>query len=86
MDKNNIIPFQPTGSFSGEAEERWNKIPRQAQIRILENVFCGKCKTSISIVLETAIMQQRSLILRGKCNVCGSDVCRVVEPETDLPR
>jgi hypothetical protein len=37
----------------------------------------------VSIILETANMEQRSLILRGKCKICGHEVCRVIEPEND---
>lgn len=83
MNENNMTPFQPTGHFSREARERWIKIPKFAQDRLLENVYCVKCADMVSIILETANMEQHSLILRGKCKTCGGEVCRLVEPEDD---
>ena len=77
----NVVPFQPPGPFTGEARERWNKIPKWAQLRILENVWCVECRSAVSIILETTEMQQDDLILRGKCKTCGHEVCRLVEPE-----
>lgn len=82
MNKGKIVPFRPSEPFTKEAKERWNRIPKSAQGQILENVFCGKCKGAVPIVLQSAAMEGDSLILRGKCKVCGSEVCRVVEPDS----
>ena len=76
MIENNAIPFDK------EANERWNKIPKLIQVQILDNVWCSGCSAVSNISLESAKMQQRDLILRGKCKACGQEVCRVVEPET----
>ena len=72
---------QPKDIFTPEAKLRWNKIPEWAQEKILDNVFCTKCIGSVTIILETAEMKDKDLILQGKCKHCGKDVCRVVEPE-----
>ena len=40
-------------------------------------------KFRVMIVLETAEMKGKDLILKGKCQHCGKDVCRVVEPENE---
>jgi len=70
-------------SFTLEAWQRWEKIPKSAQKMFLDNVFCGTCSGSVTIVLETAVMKGENLILRGKCQHCGKDVCRLIEPEPD---
>ena len=75
-----VVPIRPVDPFTNEAKERWNSIPKWAQDRILENVCCVKCRSSVPIVLETAKMQGNDLILRGKCKICGQEVCRLVEP------
>lgn len=83
MKDNNIISIYAKGFFTKEARERWNAIPKLAQAQILENVFCVKCRKSVSINLETATMERADLILRGKCKNCGHEVCRLVEPKDD---
>ena len=69
--------------FTPEARRRWNKIPKWARGKILDNVFCGKCLDAVTILLETAEMEGKDLLLRGKCQHCEGDVCRVVEPEDE---
>lgn len=78
-----IMPIHPTNPFTPEAAKHWKKIPKWAQEKILANVFCGKCLGAVSIVLETAEMKKKDLILKGKCKNCGKDVYRVVEPEDE---
>ena len=69
--------------FTPEALLRWNKIPKWAQEKILDNGFCRNCLDSVTIVLESAKMKDKDLVLRGKCQNCQTDVCRVVEPENE---
>ncbi len=57
------------------------RIPPWAQEKILDNVWCGQCLGSVTIILETAEMKGDDLVLRGTCKSCGWNVCRVVEPE-----
>ncbi|HEY3374606.1 MAG TPA: hypothetical protein VGK02_06050 [Candidatus Aquicultor sp.] len=77
------LPVHPIDPFTKDARMRWNKIPKWAQAKILDNVYCVMCRSTVSIVLETAKMQKRDLILRGTCKICGHEVCRLVEPESD---
>ncbi|OFW32816.1 MAG: hypothetical protein A2074_05330 [Candidatus Aquicultor primus] len=79
--KRKKIPF--LDPFSKDAKKRWDKIPKWARAKIVDNVYCGKCMGAVSIVLETAKMQNANLILRGKCKTCGHEVCSLVEPERD---
>ena len=81
--KKMIQPIQPEDPFTAQARRRWEKIPKWAQKKILDNVFCGRCLGSVPILLETAEMKGKDLILRGKCQHCGKNICRVVEPETE---
>ncbi|MBN2139351.1 MAG: hypothetical protein JW720_16225 [Sedimentisphaerales bacterium] len=78
-----IRRIQFTDVFTPQARRRWNKIPEWARRKILDNVFCVKCRRSGTIILETAQMKKGDLILRGKCADCGHDVCRLVEPECE---
>jgi len=71
-----------TDQFTPAAARRWKRIPREVQEKILANVWCGNCCTAVQIVLETAEIESKVLILKGKCKTCGKDVCRVVEPES----
>ncbi len=73
----------PSDPFTPEAARRWKRIPARAQKKILGNVFCGRCTASVPIVLEKAVMEENSIILRGTCNSCGAEVCRVVEDGED---
>jgi len=78
-----IQPTQPADPFTADARRRWKKVPDWAQKKILDNVWCGRCLGSVTILLETAEMNGKDLILRGKCQHCGKDICRVVEPEDE---
>jgi len=78
-----IRPVQPEDPFTPQARRRWEKIPEWARKKILDNVFCSRCLGSVTILLETAKMNGKDLILRGKCKHCGKDICRLVEPEDE---
>jgi hypothetical protein len=74
---------KPVSHFTPAAAKRWGQIPQEAQARILANVWCGNCARSVEISLETAEIEGKHLILKGKCKVCGKNVCRVVEPKNE---
>ena len=76
-----IQPIQPEDSFTPEARCRWKRIPEWAQKKIIDNVFCSKCLGSVTIVLKTAEMEGKDLVLRGKCKHCGADNVR--SPKTN---
>jgi len=82
--KRNIIrQIQPEDTFTPEAQRRWKEIPEWARKKIIDNVYCGRCLGSVTILLGTAEMNGKALILRGKCKKCGKDVCPVVESEDE---
>lgn len=67
--------------FTPQARKRWEQVPDWAQARILETVWCKKCLKGTSIELHAGRMEDKCLILEGKCKSCGNDVVRLVEPE-----
>jgi hypothetical protein len=66
-------------SFSPAAAILWSVIPREARERILANVYCVKCRRSVTMVNFTGEEQNGDVILRGACANCGHDVVRVLE-------
>jgi hypothetical protein len=72
-------------SSSVKAEILWSTIPPGAKEKILKNVFCLQCHTSVEIVDYTKKERQGDLILKGWCGVCGHEVVRVVETSEASP-
>lgn len=65
--------------LSANASKLWNVIPLEIKKKLLANVYCGSCKTGVSIVEVTGEIVGKDLVLHGKCAVCGGDVARVIE-------
>lgn len=61
-----------------KAAQKWNKIPKDIQKRILSNVFCPKCGVT-TIVQYTFSNDKLGLLLKGACKKCGNEVRRFVE-------
>ena len=57
----------------------WGTIPKEARARILANVFCVKCRGSVTITRLTGEAEYGDVILKGACAQCGHEVVRVVE-------
>jgi len=64
----------------------WNeKVPKEFQKKIVENVFCGNCsqKTGncVTTIVDYEIQNSKlgDIVLKGKCKRCGQEVARVVE-------
>lgn len=67
------------GDFTREAERRWAAIGGRMQTRLLNNVWCGECRGSSTIVRYTGRIRRGNLILEGECLKCGGPVARVIE-------
>lgn len=67
------------GQFTAKAAVLWGTIPKAARERILANVFCVKCRESVTITKLTGEEQNGDVILKGACAKCGHEVVRVVE-------
>ena len=73
------VPDMNGGQFSPQAAVLWGTIPKEARERILANVFCVKCRTSVQITNFTGEERKGDVILKGSCAKCGHEVVRVVE-------
>lgn len=61
-----------------KAAQKWGKLPKNMQERIINNVFCTTC--GVTTIVEYSINDDKlSVLLKGKCKKCGKDVARMVE-------
>lgn len=67
------------GQFTARAATLWGTIPKEARERILNNVFCVKCRGSVEIINFTGEERDGNLVLTGSCAQCGHEVVRLVE-------
>ncbi|MBY7145027.1 hypothetical protein KFZ56_18580 [Virgibacillus sp. NKC19-3] len=63
-----------------KAAQKWSKIPKDIQMRLLSNVFCVNC-TETTIIDYDMHDDEHGILLKGKCKKCGEDVARLVEDE-----
>ena len=61
------------------AEILWAKVPPKTQKAILENVWCGQCKTAVRIIDYTLSESRGDVLLAGRCATCAGIVRRLVE-------
>jgi hypothetical protein len=64
-----------------KAKKIWQAIPADIRIKILNNVWCVKCKEMIGIGKASGKIESGMLVLRGICTRCGGEVARVIENE-----
>jgi hypothetical protein len=69
------------GGFTGPAARRWAALGVESQMRILNNVWCGACLETTTIVEPAGRVERGDLILEGACIKCGGSVARLVEGE-----
>ncbi|MBN1363878.1 MAG: hypothetical protein JW976_03645 [Syntrophaceae bacterium] len=67
--------------FTSFAKKRWHQIPEMIRKDLMNNVWCGRCRSETSMQLREGVLEQRSLVLRGTCKRCGGEVARVIESE-----
>lgn len=75
------MPNDIESFFTPEAQRRWDKVPKWAQEKILNNVWCGGCLGPVPINLQSGKMKNNLLVLKGVCKKCGKNIARAVEPE-----
>ena len=66
--------------FTAEARKRWDHIPPSDKTELLDNVWCGECKSGTSMQLREGTLSGLCLVLHGTCKKCGGEVARVIEP------
>ena len=57
----------------------WAALPVDIKVKILSNVFCGQCRSAVTIVDYGLELAMPDIVLRGFCATCGHKVARVVE-------
>ena len=63
-----------------EALRKWNKIPKEFQQKIINNVFCRICMNT-TIVEYKITDDEYGVLLEGKCKKCDGNVARLVEED-----
>lgn len=64
--------------FDKKAMQKFNQIPDDVKSKLLSNVYCSKCKTTVKIVDFEATIENNDLILKGQCKKCSGSVTRVI--------
>jgi hypothetical protein len=67
--------------FTPAALKLWDEIDPSIQGKILGHVWCGSCRKSVYINIESARIEKKDLILSGTCAECGGPVARLLEGE-----
>lgn len=62
-----------------QAKKRWEAISPDIRMKLLNNVWCGRCGKTTSIGKIEAKVEQGDLILSGVCTKCGGPVARLLE-------
>jgi tetratricopeptide (TPR) repeat protein len=57
----------------------WERVPNSARLRLLNNIYCHKCKESRGIRNATALIVQQDLVIKGACIICNAPVARCME-------
>jgi len=73
------VPIESIPTFTAPAAKLWEAIPADARMKLLANVWCGKCRHEVTITNFTGAVKGRDLLLVGKCAVCHGDVARLIE-------
>ncbi|WP_096186490.1 hypothetical protein [Evansella halocellulosilytica] len=61
-----------------KAAQKWAKVPKDFQEKLIHNVFCRNCGVTTIVDYEIKDDNQ-GLTLEGKCKQCGENVVRFVE-------
>lgn len=70
-------------AFTPAAAALWQRIPAQAQAKLLANVWCSHCGRVIGITDFRGEVVGGDLVLTGACPVCGATVKRLIESESE---
>jgi len=65
--------------FTPPAAKLWQSIPADTRKALLSNVWCGRCKHSVTIKNFSGVVKSNDLLLVGQCSECQSDVARLIE-------
>jgi hypothetical protein len=68
-------------SLTPQAQQIWDSIPADFQIKLLNNVWCRTCSDMTGIGKVSGKVEKGMLILNGICTRCKNPVARVIENE-----
>jgi len=68
-------------SLTPQAQEIWDAIPGDFQMKLLNNVWCRTCSDTTGIGSVSGKVEKGMLILKGICTRCGNPVALVIENE-----
>jgi len=71
---------------ANEALKIWMGLPVDIRNKILRNVWCGQCRTAVTMCDYNAEFDGGVAVLRGFCSTCGHKVARVLEGCTGKPK
>lgn len=66
-------------SFTAPARQRWESIPPEIRKKLLDNVWCVNCCSTVKITNFNGTLEGVNLVLRGECANCHGSVARVIE-------
>ena len=61
-----------------KAIQKWSKISKHIQEKLLENVFCSTCGTT-TIVDYSMYDDKAGILIKGKCKKCNREVARLIQ-------
>lgn len=64
--------------FSPEANILWDAMTTEAKTEIISFVYCGVCRTTVSVVNFKGSVHNGYLYLEGYCAVCGDEVAKLL--------
>ena len=62
-----------------QAKKIWEAISPEIRMKLLNNVWCGRCGKMTGIGKIDARVDRGDLILKGICTRCGGPVARLIE-------
>lgn len=62
-----------------QAIKKWHTIPKEIRNKLEENAFCVSCRDVTTIIEYSILLSKNSIVLKGKCKMCGGRVNRVIE-------
>lgn len=65
--------------FSPQAAKLWASIPPKTRKLLLSNVWCGHCRSEVTITDFKGVVRKGDLLLEGCCSECQGEVARVIE-------
>ncbi len=73
------MPVDSSTPFTPSAAKLWSNISAEIRKRLFSNVWCSRCRHSVTITYFTGAVKAGDLLLVGTCSECRGDVARVVE-------